>query len=238
MLHYHPSTELLIDYSAGSLSLAHALCISTHLEQCKECVRQVQKMELIGSSLFEQQDLRDVPSANQDALKTDFFARLNEQNAFVDNASVSNESTLEDTNTSGFDDGYKIPKSLRQFIPNGYDDLKWTRLSPSFKTAILSNESNGAQVALTRIKAGSHMPNHAHTGDELTLVLEGSFSDENGIYRQGDFILRNHHHKHKPVVTKDAECICLTVLDAPIEFTGFFARWLNPLVRRAHPNGA
>lgn len=87
---------------------------------------------------------------------------------------------------------------------------------------------------MLRIKPGGKAATHTHTGDEYTLILEGGFSDESGIYGEGDFLLRNGSHKHKPIATKDKECLCLTVTDAPIEFTGFFTRWLNPLIRKSH----
>ncbi|MBR7888870.1 ChrR family anti-sigma-E factor [Marinomonas sp. A79] len=230
MINYHPSIEILTDYAAGSLPLAHSLCVSTHLEHCSECQQQIRKLELLGSQFFEQTNTDNQCFGD---LKDSFFANLSEQSATaLDNDAA--HAIAPNTTDSSWDD-YKVPSSLRQFITKGYDELTWMRLSPSFKIATLYNQEGGAQVALTRIKAGAHMPTHTHTGDEITLVLEGAFSDESGVYRQGDFISRDASHKHKPMVTKDAECICLTVLDAPIEFTGWLTRLLNPLIRRYHP---
>jgi len=225
MIHYHPSIEILTDYAAGSLPLAHSLCVSTHLEHCQECQQQIRKLEMLGSHLFDQTKMEKRQLSD---LKDSFFKKLKEQPTQKNNIEEQAPSS------SQWDD-YPIPSSLRQFITKGYDDLTWLRLSPSFKIATLYNEEGGAQIALTRVKAGAHMPTHTHTGDEITLVLEGAFSDESGVYRQGDFINRDASHKHKPIVTKDAECICLTVLDAPIEFTGWFTRLLNPIIRRYHP---
>jgi putative transcriptional regulator len=183
---------------------------------------------MLGSHLFDQTKTDSRQLSN---LKDSFFEKLNTQ------AGQENENLKVEEEQAVIDwDNYAIPNSLRQFIKKSYDDLNWMRLSPSFKIATLYNEEGGAQIALTRVKAGAHMPTHTHTGDEITLVLEGAFSDESGVYRQGDFINRDASHKHKPIVTKDAECICLTVLDAPIEFTGWLARLLNPIIRRYHPH--
>ncbi|WP_111639058.1 ChrR family anti-sigma-E factor [Marinomonas shanghaiensis] len=228
MIHYHPSIEILTDYAAGSLPLAHSLCVSTHLEHCPECQQQIRKLEMLGSHLFDQVQTEHRQLSN---LKDSFFKNLAQQPSPKEKHKVSPQ----EDKAIRWDD-YAIPRSLRQFITKSYDDLTWTRLSPSFKIATLYNEEGGAQVALTRVKAGAHMPTHTHTGDEITLVLQGAFSDESGIYRQGDFINRDASHKHKPIVTKDAECICLTVLDAPIEFTGWLTRLLNPIIRRYHPH--
>lgn len=229
MIHYHPSIEILTDYAAGSLPLAHSLCVSTHLEHCPECQQQIRKLEMLGAHLFDQTQTENRPLSN---LKDHFFQNLIEQSE-----QKSDKQQKQEPEEKGIQwDDYTIPRSLRQFITKSYDDLNWMRLSPSFKIATLYNEEGGAQIALTRVKAGAHMPTHTHTGDEITLVLEGAFSDESGVYRQGDFISRDASHKHKPIVTKDAECICLTVLDAPIEFTGWLTRLLNPIIRRYHPH--
>lgn len=231
MINYHPSIEILTDYAAGSLPLAHSLCVSTHLEHCNECQQQIRKLETLGAHLFDQGHTEPRQLSN---LKDSFFKRLTEEPEDLLESSQANKKPVNE-DVMQWDD-YKIPNSLRQFITKGYNELNWMRLSPSFKIATLYNEEGGAQVALTRIKAGAHMPVHTHTGDEITLVLQGAFSDESGVYRKGDFINRDASHKHQPIVTKDAECICLTVLDAPIEFTGWFARLLNPLIRRYHPH--
>lgn len=233
MTRYHPSIEMLTDYAAGSLPLAHSLCVSAHLEHCHECQQQVRKLEMIGSHLFNQ---ARTEHHHLDSLKESVLRKLATQpESQQETEMVMAEPDAAEATEEKLWDNYKIPNSLRQFISHSYEELNWMRLSPSFKIATLHNEKGGAQIALTRVKAGAHMPHHTHTGEEITLVLEGAFSDESGIYHKGDFISRDASHKHKPIVTKDAECICLTVLDAPIEFTGWLARLLNPIIRRYHP---
>ena len=126
----------------------------------------------------------------------------------------------------------KIARALRQFFPEAkdYESLDWNRLSPSIKTINLAKEPNGTKVDLIRIKPGGKVAAHTHGGNEYTIILEGSFSDEDGVYKQGDFIARSGHHSHKPVATKDRPCVCLAITEAPIQFTGFFTRWLNPFI--------
>ncbi|SMF46995.1 anti-ECFsigma factor, ChrR [Alteromonadaceae bacterium Bs31] len=229
MLKHHPSSELLADYASGSMPLSHSLCIATHLEQCDICRQQAHKLNQLGAQFFMQQS-STATSADND-LKAKVMGCLDE---IVFSTDESASDTPKRTAASNKVDSYKPPKALKQFLDDSYDSLEWTTVSPSFKITTLLKDKNGAQIALSRVKPGGKMPHHRHTADELTVVLEGSFSDEGGIYKKGDFICRDSKHKHKPVVTKDAECICLMVLDAPIEFTGWFTRVLNPLVRRNH----
>lgn len=235
MLHHHPAPELLTDYSAGSLPLSHALCIAAHLEQCDSCRQQVAKLNRLGAAFFNTQPTQGV---SLQSLKDQVMTLLDEPPAAAaDRASVTTTGVA----STGFTPvasapaaPYKVPKALRQFVAAGYSSLEWVRLSPAIQMATLLKDRDGSQIALSRVKPGGKMFHHRHTGDELTVVLEGSFSDESGIYRKGDFVHRDSRHRHKPMVTRDAECICLMVMDAPIQFTGFFARLLNPFVRRNH----
>ena len=65
----------------------------------------------------------------------------------------------------------------------------------------------------------------------MTLVLQGGFSDADGDYNAGDFIYRSLNEAHSPRAFADEDCICLAVLDAPLRFTGWKYRWMNPFLR-------
>lgn len=228
MIKHHPTPEMLTDYASGSLRLSHALCVAAHIEQCEKCQRQVGQLESLGAQLFESQ----TPNVKQsnDTLKSKVFD-------LIEQLPSDNAITVAESRPNVCSDGYRVPRTLRQFINSHYGELQWAALSPSIKFTTLLKDKDGSQIALSRVKAGGKMPHHRHTGEELTVVLEGAFSDESGLYRKGDFVSRDNRHKHKPMVTKDAECICLMVLDAPIEFTGLLSRLLNPLVKRNHAAG-
>lgn len=224
MLSCHPTLDTLTDYSAGALPLAHALAVSVHLDQCSQCREQVRRLNMVGAELF---------ATHTETTSHDHMAQL-KQNVMAAITQSKSEAVTAD-NTDG---GRSIPESLRRFIPKGFNALNWIHLTPSFKLATLCNEMGGAQIALSCVKPGACLPSHRHTGNEITVVLKGAFSDEDGLYREGDFICRDQHDKHQPRVTKDAECICLIVLDSPIEFTGWLTRLLNPIMRYFHPSSA
>ncbi len=230
MINYHPNIETLTDFTSGALPLTHCMLIATHLEHCTECQQQVRKLSLLGACIFDQIKTENGPI---DKLKQSFFSQLS-----VLNTQNNMPSKTQIGFTAPWKLNYQVPSSLHQFVPAGYDKLKWIHLSPSIKISVLCCEDGGEQVALVRIKAGASIPTHTHTGEEATLVLEGAFFDESGGYHRGDFINRDASHKHKPVVTEDTECICLTVLDSPIEFTGWFTRLFNPIMRFHHPNAS
>ncbi len=224
MANHHPTPELLTAFSAGSLPLSHALCVSTHVESCGECRTHLQRLDCIGAELME--NLAPIPTTPE-SLKSAVLARLDQQPV----APEATDATTE-IKKSAFDSA--IPKALRQFAPKGFDALNWHHLSPAIEAVKLCTDSDGAKVEILRIKPGAAVPTHTHTGDEYTLLLAGSFSDDTGLYKKNDFIVRDGRHNHRPVATKDQVCLCLTVTEAPIQFTGFFSRWLNPFLRRAH----
>ena len=215
----HPDDALLASYSAGSLPLSQALCISAHVERCPECARKLQRLNRVGTELM--QNLAPAPTS--DALKHKLFERLD---TLDDSANDSaNDSEVPQPDSS-------VPRCLRQFVRDGYDRLSWRRVSLDIQSAELCRDSNGARVELLKIRPGGSANTHTHLGDEYTVVLEGAFSDETGLYSAGDFVVRDHHHHHTPVATRDRECICLAVTEGPIQFTGLFSRMLNPFLRR------
>ena len=212
----HPTDELLASYSAGSLPLSQALCISVHLEHCHECSQKLLRLNQVGSELMH----RLKPSPSTSSLKEELLDKL-------DTLTLADEPDYENTDSS-------VPRCLRQFINKGYTDLPWKRVSLDIQSHELCRDNNRARVELLRIKPGGTSGTHTHMGDEYTVILEGSFSDETGLYRKGDFLVRNEKHKHTPVATSDRECICLAVTEAPIQLTGFFGRMLNPFIRRGY----
>jgi len=212
----HPQQELLAAYSAGSLPLSQALCISTHLERCPDCTRNLQRLNRVGSELMQQ--LKPAPVSTD--LKHKLLDRLDSLNA---------EGSVE----LDPQPGSTVPKCLQQFVSGNYDDLPWKRVSTDIHSVELCRDNNGARVELLKIKPGGSAITHTHLGDEYTVILEGSFSDEAGLYSEGDFLLRNKNDKHTPVASLHRECLCLAVTEGPIQFTGFFSRLMNPFIRRS-----
>ena len=87
------------------------------------------------------------------------------------------------------------------------------------------------EAMLQKLAAGGKAPAHTHRGNETTLVLQGAFADQNGVFRQWDFVALDQHHEHTPVAVGCEDCITLSVLSAPVRLTGRFTRLLNPFLR-------
>ena len=83
---------------------------------------------------------------------------------------------------------------------------------------------------LLRIPAGRPVPDHSHGGLELTLVLAGAYSDATGRYRRGDFQEAEEDLEHQPHAAPGGDCISLVITNAPLCFSNFGARLIQPLL--------
>ena len=101
----------------------------------------------------------------------------------------------------------------------------------SVNIARLFTGQNKYEVALHQICAGGKTPKHDHHGTEYTVVLQGCFSDEQSVYNEGDFIVRNPGDVHQPMGANNGDCICLSALEAPIKVTNPFGFFLKPFLR-------
>jgi len=60
------------------------------------------------------------------------------------------------------------------------------------------HEFRGENIALVRWQPGTEFHEHMHMGGEEILVLEGTFSDEQGHYPTNTWIRNPHASRHKP----------------------------------------
>ena len=92
------------------------------------------------------------------------------------------------------------------------------------------NLGGAGACRLLRIKPGVSVPHHTHKGNELTMILRGSYSDDIGRFCKGDVADLDDQVKHQPIVDTEQECICLIATDAPLQFTGFMGRLAQPFI--------
>ncbi|OED36055.1 hypothetical protein AB833_28635 [Chromatiales bacterium (ex Bugula neritina AB1)] len=243
MIHFHPDTQTLIEYTAGSLPESQALCIATHLEFCVSCKDECHSMLKIGSHLFaasEEPHLVDLVTERSATRQQAIDQRVIDNVLLhIDNPPAPHSAHTADgadlpptTDHALFPTGF--PQSIRKLMPDGVPGLKWKNLGPRIRVAKLLRLEASREIALHQLLAGGVVSNHDHSGREITVVLSGSFSDHYGQYHPGDFLVKEPGQTHCPTASEDRPCVCLSVCDAPVKFTGFFTRLLNPLVALQH----
>ncbi|MGV8839361.1 MAG: ChrR family anti-sigma-E factor [Bauldia sp.] len=210
----HLSDALLIDYAAGALSEGWSLAVATHLALCPECRNRVLAAEAIGGALIEAIE----PQPVDDGALAAALARIDAEPA----PAPAPRPPAPARPASIF------PEPLRSYLESG-PGLAWRRLGPSAHTIIIPTGDRSTTARLLKIPAGAAMPVHSHRGLELTLVLQGAFRDESGIFARGDVEEADEDIEHQPVAEAGEDCICLAVTDARLKFRGV-ARLLQPFL--------
>ncbi len=213
---HHVSEELLVRYGAGGLSEGWSLAVATHLALCPDCRRRLADIEAVGGALLEDADPAgaDIDSGAF-ALVMDRIARGEETEMPLLRKSVTESEAI-------------FPEPLRSYIGD-VGALKWRRLGAAQQIRLATGDRT-TTVRLLKIPGGQPMPVHGHRGLELTLVLTGSFSDEQGTFTRGDIEEADEAIEHQPIATPGMDCICLAVTDAPLRLQGL-AAWLQPFLR-------
>lgn len=219
MIHYHPSINTLTEYAAGSLDTAAAIAVSAHLYFCPHCRQQVERLQVVGGTLIEQQQASAAISPDLLDQVLQRIDQLPETEPPTTKAPAPRDQAL-----AGF------PPVVAKLIGNRRQ-LQWKKLTSALQIASLETGQSRSEVSLHRINAGGKVLEHDHRGLEYTLVLKGSFSDENGVYHPGDFLMKQPGEVHRPYAAANRDCICLTVVEAPVRFTGFWGLLLNPFLK-------
>ena len=216
IIDHHPNEELLLDYSSGAMEEGWALAIATHLALCPDCRAAVGDIEAIGASFLEGLVPTRVSTAISDAVRS----QLSDTTA-----------PMEDMPHTGKGEAPPVlPEPLRKYIGGDIDHVPWQRLGLGVFQYLIPMGKQGLTVRLLRIPAGKPVPTHSHGGLELTLVLCGSFSDATGRYERGDLQEADETLEHQPHAAVGVDCICLAVTDAPLRFSSFAARLVQPFI--------
>jgi len=215
MANHHPQLDFLTEYAAGTLPLAQSACVAAHLNYCRDCQRLASNLQEVGSALFSDA----TPEPVGDQMLNKVLARLDEQAPL----SYGRESSSAPAG--------RTPAILQRLMSGDFADLVWKQITRTLSISYLRTGDPDYEFALYHIKAGGRIPNHDHRGSEITLVLQGGFSDADGSYHEGDFLFRRAGEVHAPTALQSEDCICLGVLDASLRFTSWKHRWMNPFLK-------
>ncbi|MFY7759891.1 ChrR family anti-sigma-E factor [Aquidulcibacter sp.] len=78
----------------------------------------------------------------------------------------------------------------------------------------------GCDAELLKLEAGRKVPEHGHSGLEVTLVLSGELDDGSQIYRRGDLLVHDEDSEHQPGAAKGGDCICLIAQTGSVRLKG------------------
>lgn len=210
MIQHHLTPDLLMGYATGTLPEAFNLIVATHVSLCDACRAEVQGFEALGGEVIEQQD---AVAVSDDCLSQ--ALRL------IHTAPVIEAPKLTDP---------VLPAPLAAYVGGRLGDVKWRPVGMGVKQAVLKTSSD-ATARLLYIPAGTAVPDHGHNGLEVTMVLKGAFSDQDGRFARGDVEVATEDLDHTPIADIGEDCICLAVTDAPLRFKGLLPRLAQPFLK-------
>jgi putative transcriptional regulator len=226
MISYHPDSRYLTDFATANLPLAEAVCVSAHLEFCGKCRAHVQQLTDVGGHMFARLQPEAVSEDSFAALMARVSAGSQQPAAPV---TVAVQAPREDADDAAQSNVF-LPRAVRRLVSGSLDKLRWVQLGKALRVAPLQVSDESRETAIYDIRAGGRMPEHEHRGEEITVLLQGSFSDADGSYSRGDFVVRHAGETHQPTATMDKDCICLVCLERPVRPRGLLYRLLEPLV--------
>ena len=114
--------------------------------------------------------------------------------------------------------GGDVPTPLVGVIGSELDALDWRPLAPGIwnVTVPMTSKTKG-DLRLLKLEPGCKLPDHSHEGEELILVLRGSYSDRAGTHTAGDFAELDEEKKHA-MVAQQGGCILLIGNEAKPSF--------------------
>ncbi len=217
-INHHPSIEMLCEFATGRIDTGSSILIAAHLGMCSACQQHIRILNAVGGVFLNDA----IPEVMSDDALAHVLARID----------VMSEHETRNTTTQPHYDGkaQEIPPYLPQ--PARLHRLsRWQWIGPGIHRRSLElPEASGARVFLLKAAPGTRMPDHTHTGTELTLVLKGAFRHAGGRYGPGDFDEADDTVDHQPIVEAGEECVCLVAMQGSLALKGNLGRLLQPLI--------
>ncbi|POF29307.1 ChrR family anti-sigma-E factor [Roseibium marinum] len=213
--------ELLAGYAAGTLSYPAQALVGAHLELSDRNRGYVSSLETLAG--LDLDGTEPVPLTDRDtALGAIFSSEMPLPSDFA-------PATQEPATREMTSDVLAVPRSLQAIIGSSMKGVAWKTLLPGVRECRFG-EIDGCNTSLLWVRGGRALPSHTHHGAELTLVLQGGFSDDDGHFVTGDIAFADGDVDHKPIADKGEDCICFAVTAGRLELTGPIGRWFAPFI--------
>lgn len=211
---HHVDDATLMSYAAGSLPEALSAVVATHLSLCGTCRRELAVMECVGSTMMGR-----LPQASLSgpAPRTPPLAAITARDEGAD--------VLDAVERSG-----DVPAPLSRLVGSDLGSIRWKRLGLGiWHLPVALSEGSKGTLRLIKVAPGQAMFEHGHGGSELTLVLQGSYSDHCGRFAKGDIEDLDDETDHGPIADRSEGCICLIASEEPVRFKSLIGRLVQPI---------
>jgi putative transcriptional regulator len=219
MIKFHPDDNMLHDFVQAKLPTSVSVAVSIHVEMCEDCRHKVSK--LTESQAEQEFHVSQKQNSEFDDIELSEL-ELGDMIDFITRDETKDKHVMEKRETYRIGEkDHALPQALTHLNLGS-----WQSIGPLSRSRV-NLEDGELRSSILHIDAGGDVPQHTHNGFELTLLLDGSFSDDMGTYHKGDFILLDQNHQHQPKTEEG--CVCYTVVSDALHFTQGMSRLLNPI---------
>lgn len=185
--------ELLAEYLLGVLGDGERRAVAAHLAACERCAAEAEALgAALGSLAFALRPQAPSPSARE-RLVADLDG-AHRFDPFID--------PLADLMDVPADQATRYLRDIRR--PPSWQGSPWAGVRLVHVEG--GPRTAGADVGFVEVQPGVRFPHHRHTGDEFSLVLQGSAREDTGaVYGPGDLVVRRAGTGHS-----------FTALDGPV----------------------
>ncbi len=218
---------LMMEYATGALDQSLSMVVASHLTLSTRGRRTVALCESIGGAFVAESC---EPVAMSERSLQIVMGRLDSGAEESRPAARSYESAYKcywgDTH---------LPQPLHHHMESeGKGKARWNWIFPGVAAKKISGQdrlrAEPMSVFLVDAKPGARLPTHRHGSREITLVLRGTFSDENGFYGPGDLLIMDGNTRHTPVADKGVGCACIVATGDPIGLSDWLLRFVLRVV--------
>jgi len=210
---HHPPGDVLGDFVTGSLSEAEHLVVSVHVDQCTACQRFVGLMGQVTAAALANASAPEPPGAFAAIMaEVDHSPRPDPQDEHLPRSDPELA---------------ELPELLQRCQIGG-----WRWVAPGLTTRpILLTPDGRRRAFLLHGEPGTRLIQHTHTGEELTCVLKGSYTDHTNRFETGDLDFSDEEVEHELVVSDDGPCLCLIAMTGDLRLRGMLGRLISPFIR-------
>lgn len=204
---------LLMQYAAGALSPYEALMVAAHVSVNPESRRKISSYEAEGG--------RMICDEKPVSVKSDCLDSILKKIDGCGDAPATTPCT--DKNYNDETMSLKIPAPVLELLYRSCQEKKlcWNTVTNGIRKIdlhVCTSEPRRRKLRLMHLMPGQATPLHTHAGREVTVVLDGGFSDCTGHYTKGDIIIVDDPaFVHSPRADEKG-CLSLTLTDAPLRF--------------------
>lgn len=211
-INHHLDDVTILAFAAGTLGEAHGIVAASHISLCADCRANLRAAESLGGGVLAGQQVEAVTDLCRAATL-----------ASLDVALASKPAAVTKT---------ELPPALfRALNGQSLSDVKWKKKAPGIAMFDVPMEKNSkTHLKLLSVAYGRALPEHGHGGDELTLVLKGSYNDHMGHFAAGDVADLDQDVEHQPTVDSREDCVCVVAFEAPTKFKSIWARLAQPFI--------